>query len=180
MPEGDTDKLLISLRHLNSVVLVSSDMKKTFWRIGGIPGSALEFKDPKDRFYGQHSEQLTKDGDLILFDNGRNRPEEGGGKYSRVVQYELNWDEGVIRKRWEYRPSRDRYCECCSSVKRLSHGNWWVLFGSARFFGDTMGHSYSELTPDGKEVASYSYYNRDLRATYRSWPVNSIAGEVQI
>ena len=181
VPEAgdDKNKLLISFRHLNSVVLVSSDMKQTFWRIGSIPGSSLKFENSSDRFYGQHSPFLTKDGDLLLFDNGKGRPEEEGGLYSRVVKYQLDWDARIVRKLWDFNPGREYYSECCSSVKRLPNGNWWVLFGSQP---DNKGssHLYCELTPKGKEVSCYSYYNPRLRATYKSWPIQSINGERRV
>src|SRR5262249_15819060 len=79
-----TDVLVMSLRHLDTVIAISPQFDRIAWRIGRF-GSDFMFPDATDRFYHQHFARVLDNGNLLLFDNGNGRPSAEGGQYSRAL-----------------------------------------------------------------------------------------------
>ncbi len=80
----DTDgNLLISVRNFNQVWKINVQDGSVIWRLG-INGDFS--MDADDHFYSQHAIHLTPDGDLMLYDNGKNDVRET----SRALVFDLN------------------------------------------------------------------------------------------
>ena len=101
-----------------------------------------------DWTYEQHMPRLTPEGNLIIYDNGIQRP---GGAYTRAVEYKINATDSTVTKLWEY--PLPGLATALGSVHKFENGN--VLIGHG-----AKGYLY-ELTQE-KEIIfqahSYSYY----------------------
>ena len=146
-PDGS---YILSLRHLDQVVSISSDFKKVQWRLGG-PGSDFTFPNPEDRFYEQHTATQLPNGNILLFDNGNDRPNEEGGQYSRPLEFQLDHKNKTARAVWQFKHNPQLFAVCCSSVERLPNGNTLVLYGSS-FLPDPRPFKIMEITPEGRVV----------------------------
>ena len=124
---GPTGDIVLSLRHRNQVVSLSPDYKIE-WQLFG-PDSDYEFPNTADRFYRQHTASQLANGNILLFDNGNERPDAEGGEYSRALELRLDAAAGTAVKVWEYRPDPDIYAPFVSSAYRLNNGNTLVNFG---------------------------------------------------
>ena len=124
---GERGNLLLSLGNRSQVVSLTPDYEIE-WQLHG-PESDYEFPDPTDRFYGQHTVSQLANGNILLFDNGRRRPDAEGGEYSRALELRLNEEAGTAVKVWEYRPKPDVYTPAAGSAYRLDSGNTLVSFG---------------------------------------------------
>ena len=119
--------LLLSFRSRSQVVSLTPDYEIE-WQLHG-PDSDYEFPDPTDRFYQQHTASQLANGNILLFDNGKGRPDDEGGEYSRVLELRLDDAAGTAVKTWEYRPNPDIFAPYVSSAFRLDRGNTLVNFG---------------------------------------------------
>ena len=124
---GPTGNIVLSLRSRNQVVSLSPDYKIE-WQLFG-PDSDYEFPNTADQFYRQHTASQLANGNILLFDNGHERPDAEGGEYSRALELRLDDAAGTAVKVWEYRPDPDIYAPYVSSAYRLNNGNTLVNFG---------------------------------------------------
>ena len=109
--------------------LPSPDFERIEWLLNG-PGSTYQFLDPADKFYRQHTASELPNGNILVFDNGVDRPKEEGGEYSRALELALrNYDSTAV-KVWEYRSKPDIFSHIISSAFRLENGNTLINFGS--------------------------------------------------
>ena len=172
---GPRGNVVLSLRSLDQVLSLTPDFKTIEWRLGGV-NSDFAFPEPSDRFYGQHSAYELPGGHVVMFDNGRHRPE---GDYSRGLELALDFTTMTARKVWEYRHQPDVLSWNVSSVDRLANGNTLVNFGVAPDADDPI--MLVEARPDGTPAWTLALKNRGLRPTrYRAHPLTSIAGEMPV
>ena len=127
---GPTGNIVLSLRNRNQVVSLSPDYKIE-WQLFG-PESDYEFPNPSDQFYRQHTASQLANGNILLFDNGNERPDAEGGEYSRALELRLDDAAGTAVKVWEYRPDPDIYAHVAGSAYRLTNGNTLVNFGARK------------------------------------------------
>lgn len=173
-PEGD---FIFSSRHLNQLHSVTSDFDGVNWRLGGV-NSDFEFPDPGDQFYHQHSGYQLENGNVLLFDNGNTRPDEEGGEYSRALELELDFENGIARKVWEYVPEPAIFSPCCANVERLENGNTLMVFP-----GDTEAdlccrvHTIVEADADQRTVWKLDAKAPGLVVVYRVYPGATLLGE---
>ena len=174
-PDGS---YILSLRHLDQVVSISSDFKKVQWRLGG-PGSDFTFPNPDDRFYEQHTAQQLSNGNILLFDNGNDRPNEEGGQYSRPLELELDHGNKTARAVWDFKHNPPIFAICCSSVERLPNGNTLVLYGS-NFLPDPRPFKIIEITPEGRLAWEVVHVSPGKKTQYRVYSADSIMGEHRV
>jgi arylsulfate sulfotransferase len=62
----------------------------------------------------QHAPQVMPNGNVLLFDNGDNRNYEGGGAYSRAVEYTIDKNLMTVQQVWSY--GKDRGSETYSRI----------------------------------------------------------------
>ena len=179
---GPRGNVVLSSRARNQVVSLSVDSWTIEWQLNG-PDSDYEFPNPNDRFYGQHTAAQLDDGNVLLFDNGRGRPDAEGGAYSRALELRLDEAAGTAVKVWEYRPTPDIYSASGSSAYRLSNGNTLINF-VARLSDPPM--TVVEVDAAGNEVfrvvARQRYVPRPHSSRrYRAYGgIESIMGETML
>jgi hypothetical protein len=174
---GAEGNILMAIRHLNQIISISPDLKSVQWRLGG-PGSDFIFPNPKDQFYHLHTAKELPNGNILLFDNGAERPAAEGGEYSRALELDLDFETMEARKVWEYRHSPDLFAECCSSVERLANGNTVMVFGREHTAGDCcQTFTLVEADQEGNPVSVIKIRSPFLYIIYRAYPLDSINGE---
>jgi hypothetical protein len=181
-PSGE---ILMSIRHLDSVIAISPQFDRIAWRIGGAR-SDFAFSNPADRFYHQHFVRMLDNGNLLLMDNGNRRPAAEGGLYSRALELALDWDSMTATKVWEYRhgvgSGAYKYADKVGSAQRLDNGNTLVLFGAdidpaTLAVKDPQTFTLVEAGPDGEPVAVLDMQLSGNFPVYRALPVNALFGE---
>ena len=171
-PDGS---IILSLRHLDQIVSISPDFRSIQWRLGG-PGSDFTFPNPTDRFYEQHTAAQLENGNILLFDNGNDRPNEEGGQYSRPLELELDHTRKTARAVWQFRHNPPIFSVCCSSAERLPNGNTLVLYGS-NFRPDPRPFKIMEITPEGQVAWEVVHVSPGKQTQYRVYSADSVMGE---
>lgn len=171
---GPSGNIIMSVRHLNQVIAIAPDFQSVVWRLGG-PGSDFSFPDPSDQFYHQHSARELVNGNILLFDNGNDRPEAEGGEYSRGLELALDTTSMTASKVWEFRHSPDLYSQCCSSATRLGNGNTVLQFGCC-----TTGLRTVEVDNLGNIVAEIDISAPSKVTQYRAYPSEHLDGESKV
>ena len=108
-----------------------------------------------------------------MFDNGRNRPEEEGGNYSRALELALNDYDLGARKVWEYRHDPDLYAVNRSSAYRLENGNTLLNFV-------TDPRVVVEVAPDGTELFKANISGPRMQGSFRAYAIDSVMGETRV
>ena len=170
---GVRGNVILSLANRNQIVSIAPDYRSIEWRLGG-PESSYEFPDPADRFYFQHTVTELPNGNILLFDNGRGRPEAEGGEYSRALELALNTYELTAVKVWEYRHRPDLYAPSRSSAYRLPSGNTLINFETN---DQDPPRVIVEADADGAAVWQAALRSPTIRNSYRAYPADSIMGE---
>ena len=136
LPDGN---VLLSLRHLSTIVRINRQTDEIDWELGAPPLS------------GAHGVNPLQNGNYLIFDNGPYRVDQGTlapvnyAPFSRVLEVEPTTNTIT----WSYQdPARaSLWSPLISNAQRLPNGNTMInegLFG--RFF---------EVTPDGDTVWEY-------------------------
>jgi hypothetical protein len=172
LPDGN---ILVSIRHLNQIIAIKPDFSGIAWRLGG-PESDFTFPNPSDQFYHQHYAQMLPNGHILLFDNGNLRPDNEGGRYSRALELELNFNTMQASKVWEYRNTPDLYSSAVGSTVRLENGNTVIIYGVPTV--DNPGiFTLVEADKAGKAVAITTMSSPGKTIQYRAIPIDTINGE---
>jgi hypothetical protein len=188
-----TGVVLMSVRHLDTVLAISPQFDRIAWRIGRF-GSDFTFPNPADRFYHQHFARLLPNGNLLLVDNGNGRPKAEGGQYTRALELALDWDSMTATKVWEYRHQVGaggsgpiyKYADRVGVAQRLDNGDTLVWFG-ADFDPTTLLAKNpqtftlveADASRDAGEVAVLDMQiPQGIGAVYRVLPIKTLFGEV--
>ena len=169
---GPRDNIIVSIPNFSQVISISPNFQRVEWKLGG-PESTFTFEDPSDRFYRQHTAQQLPNGNILMFDNGRDRPEEEGGNYSRALELALNDYDLVARKVWEYRHEPDLYAVNRSSAYRLENGNTLLNFV-------TDPRVVVEVAPDGTELFKANISGERMQGSFRAYAIDSVMGETRV
>ena len=170
---GVRGNVILSLANRNQIISIAPDFRSIEWRLGG-PGSSYEFADPTDRFYFQHTVSELANGNILLFDNGRDRPEEEGGQYSRALELALNTYDLTAVKVWEYRHTPDLYSLSRSSAYRLPSGTTLINFETNDSDPERV---IVEADAEGAVVWQADLRSPTIRNSYRAYPADTIMGE---
>ena len=140
----ETDQLLLNSRNFSEFYLVSHKTGEIEYRWGNASaygqGKAPSWYDNGDqKVFGSHSPTLLDNGNVLLFDNGSERPE---GNRSAAVEVDIKTGEVV----WEYVTNHTAsfisYRQ--GAVQRLPNGNTLIT--------STHGGHLFEVTPEKKVV----------------------------
>jgi hypothetical protein len=187
-----TGVLLMSVRHLDTVIAISPQFDRIAWRIGRF-GSDFSFPNPSDKFYHEHFVRMLENGNLLLFDNGNGRPVAEGGSYSRAIELALDWESMTATKVWEYRHQIDdsggapayKYASAVGEAQRLENGNTLVLFGTdtdPTTLGARNPQTFTlveaDATAEAGPVAVLDIQVPIEPIIYRVLPVKTLFGEV--
>ena len=176
---GPRGNLILSFRERNQVISLSSDFRTIEWQLHG-PESDFSFPNPADRFYGQHSAAQLANGNVVLFDNGRRRPEAEGGHYSRALELRLDPAAGTAVKVWEYRSTPDVYSAASGSAFRLRNGNTLVNFGRVELGLDDAPLTVVEVDAAGGEVFRFESLPWSETRQYPPFRYRAIGGVAAI
>ena len=181
---GRRGNFILSSRNRHQVFSLSPDFQSIEWQLGG-PDSDYAFPNPNDRFYGQHTATELPNGNILVFDNGRERPDSEGGEYSRALELRLDHDTRTAVKVWEYRSATNPYASIVSSAFRLDNGNTLVNFGATpgTIFGP---FTFVETGPQGNDVFRVETFQPDVipgeyTFRYRAYAgITAIMGETML
>ena len=108
--------LIVSIRHLSTVCSFAPPpaLGGINWCVSSeLPGrSNFSWVDDTDQFFDQHAAIQLESGNLLLFDNGNARVEQGwggGGQFSRGIEYKLDAAAGTVTKVWELQTAYDSH-----------------------------------------------------------------------
>ncbi|MEE2885769.1 MAG: aryl-sulfate sulfotransferase [Chloroflexota bacterium] len=169
---GSRGNYILSVKTHNQVVSLSPDLQHVEWVFGG-PNGIFNFQKPEDQFYLPHTATELPNGNILIFDNGKGRPEDEGGEYTRVIEFALNEYDLAPIKVWEYRPNPDLFSRTRGGAYRLDNGNTLVNF-------NTTPRVVVEVGVNGEEVWRMSTWSPSYKGSYRAYAINSIWGEVKI
>jgi hypothetical protein len=188
-----TGVILMSMRHLDTVLAISPQLDKIAWRIGRFK-SDFSFPNPGDRFYHEHYVRMLENGNLLLFDNGNGRPAAEGGQYTRALELALDWRSMTATKVWEYRHQVGasggtpiyKYADRVGTAQRLANGNTIVWFGAdinpttlAVKSPQTYTLVEADASPEANAVAVLDVQiPPGTGFPYRALPADTIFGEV--
>lgn len=130
----DNEDILTSFRNLDMICIIDKKTGNIKWQWGQGP----------EELAHQHDPHFLPNGNLLIFDNGINRPIEEVS-FSRVI--ELNPESKEIEWQYEALPKNDFYSPACSSAQRLPNGNTLIC--------ETMNGRIFEITPEGEIAWQY-------------------------
>jgi outer membrane protein assembly factor BamB len=148
--------IMISSRHMSEITKIDRDTGQIIWRMGG---NRNEFTLVGDTLWysRQHDIRRIDNGNVTIYDNGNlNDPRE-----SRSLEYELDEENLVATRVWEYRNDPPIYAGAQGSSRRLPGGNTLIGWGNCRYADIT------EVRPDGS-IAFEMYLPTGLN-TYRAF-----------
>jgi hypothetical protein len=149
------DEILMSIRSQGWVVNIDHATGEVVWiageEDGTSPGFDAPFLDLQEGSWmsGQHAATLTRDGELLAYDN---RNETGGEQDgSRLVAYELDDDAGTARQTVEFVASK--YTNSLGDVDELDSGHFLVTSGGPAGEEGVDDTAYiAETDADGRPV----------------------------
>jgi hypothetical protein len=162
-PPGDTDGLIVSARHLDSILRIDRRTGGVDWKLGGrfVAGKSLTVLGAPPGFLGerlfggQHDARLWKDGSLTVHDNGswQSRPPvvdrfevDAAARTARLVERVTNPEVGSST--------------AIGGARKLSGGNWVVAWGNSPLA--------TEQTETGAVVRRFDFGDR---FSYRVVPI---------
>jgi len=128
----------IGSRNLSTIYAVDRASGETIWRLGG---EGSDFTDPDggvDLMTFQHQFSVVDD-HIVIFDNG-----DDFDVGSRVVEYELDIDQGLATQTWEYWPEPATLCYALGDVHRFEDGNTLITWSTSGII--------EEVDPEGEVV----------------------------
>jgi hypothetical protein len=124
-PRGN--EVVISARHTDAVYGIDRSTGAIAWKLGGHETSkSLDvIGDPAQRLFGgQHDARFARNGELSVFDNGKDR-----SRRPRVVFYRLDLKHGKAFYRGQLNDPEVKSSHCCGSARQLPDGGWLVSWG---------------------------------------------------
>lgn len=115
--------LLISGRHVNQVLKVSTTTGEVIWKLGGKDSDFVFVNDPRKGFSHQHSVHQLENGNILLYDNGNLH----SPPVTRMAEYKINEETMTAELVWSY--SNGRFTLATGSVQRLPNGNTLIGWG---------------------------------------------------
>lgn len=129
---------LISSRYLDEVTKIDRETGEIIWRLGGKQNMFTFQPAGGEPFFDQHDARRIANGNLTLFDNRA----ADDSTYARAVEYELDEENFIARRVWEYRQDAPGGAVAMGSAQRLANDNTLIGWG-------TMYPSVTEARMDG-------------------------------
>jgi hypothetical protein len=125
-PRG-LDEVVVSMRHTDAIYGIARSTGDILWKLGGTETaeSLRIVGDPAAKLFGgQHDARVDEDGNISVYDNGKDRP-----RRPRVVSYSLDLDKGTATYLGQLNDPRITASHCCGSARPLERGGWLVSWG---------------------------------------------------
>ncbi|MGE5431387.1 MAG: aryl-sulfate sulfotransferase, partial [Syntrophomonadaceae bacterium] len=137
--------ILVSMRHLSSIVKINRETGNVDWILGGKLNQFTFINEHESNgptyFSYQHNIEVLPNSNITLFDDGTQHTPQ----YSRGVEYKLDEQLKTATMVWEYRHTPDIYADAMGSVQRLPNGNTVIGWGNKTGSGIPV---YTEVHPD--------------------------------
>lgn len=146
----DDGNILVSCRHLSSVIKIDRNTGDIIWELGGHYNDFTFVNDPLNGFRNQHDIRALGNNHYTVFDNGNlhNPPR------SRGVEYVLDTTKKTATLVWEYRnPPGTSDSYYMGNAQRLPNGNTLIDWA----VGDRP--KATEVTRDGQVVYEMNFVN---------------------
>ena len=147
---ADSD-VLISIRHMNAVLLVAKSTGNVVWKLGGRPynkdgAQLLAIRDdPEAAFYMQHDARFQPNGDISLFDD--HSAAAGVTGPARGVEYALDLNAGVAHVVWQYQGPASS--NALGSFRRYGDGSNLIGWGNST---GTANLAFTEVDAAGQNL----------------------------
>ncbi len=122
--DPEEDAYYLGMRSMSSIVKIDRDSGDCEWVLG-LYGSTFEFEQGSARFLHQHQFQVNGDR-VLVFDNEGSLENE-----SRVLEYELDFENGVAREVWSYVSDPVVSSFVLGEPTRLGDGDVFINWGAA-------------------------------------------------
>jgi hypothetical protein len=125
-PRGPNE-VVVSMRHTDAIYGIQRSTGDIVWKLGGTEtaDSLRIVGDPAAKLFGgQHDARVDEDGNISVYDNGKDRP-----RRPRVVSYSLDLERGTARYLGQLNDPRITTSHCCGSARPLQAGGWLVSWG---------------------------------------------------
>ena len=160
--------IVVSARNINTIFKIDYPSGDVAWRLGGYQAQRSDFalaNDPLNGFSYQHSANVLPNGNLLLFDNGNNRPD----RHSRAAEYRIDMEKKTATLVWSYAAVEEfAFRNCCGLAQRLTNGNTLIAWGGLADKSKTSNIPVAtEVTPDGRVV--FELRSSDPVLPYRVW-----------
>ncbi|MGE5458479.1 MAG: aryl-sulfate sulfotransferase, partial [Methanococcaceae archaeon] len=137
--------ILVSLRHLSTIVKINRESGNVDWFLGGKLNQFTFINEHEanspNYFSYQHNIEVLPNGNITLFDDGTQHTPQ----YSRGVEYKLDEQLKTATMIWDYRHTPDIYTDAMGSTQRLPNGNTIIGWGINASPGVPV---YTEVHPD--------------------------------
>ncbi len=160
--DEENDLVLLSARHVDSIVAINKSDKTLAWILGDPDGwekvdEKYFFTPVGDDFewqYAQHQVTLLDNGDVMMFDNGTAKVKRedndkrvtGDDVYSRAVVYHIDTENMTIQQVFQYGKERgaEWYSDWISGSVSLDGtvNNLWITAGSHLYSAEEDRHDF--------------------------------------
>ncbi len=151
--------VLVSFRHMNSVLLVPKATGTVVWKLGGSAYNkdgaqilAVQ-NDPEGAFYLQHDARFQPNGDISLFDDHSTAAAIPG--VARGVEYALDLGAGTAHVVWQYQGSANS--AFLGSFRRYADGTNLIGWGA---YNGTANLAFTELDAAGNDLLDMEFATR--------------------
>ena len=139
------DAYLLGMRNFSSITKIDRGSGACEWVLG-LSAATFEFAQGSSQFLHQHQFELRGDRILIMDNDG------ASGNESRVLEYELDFENRTAREVWSYRADPTVYTFVLGEPNRLDDGSTFINWSTAG--------QMERVTADGESI----------------WKLNSNAG----
>jgi hypothetical protein len=125
-PRG-SNEVVVSMRHTDAIYGIERSSGDIVWKLGGTEtaDSLRIIGDPAVKLFGgQHDARVEENGNISVYDNGKDRP-----RRPRVVSYRLDLEQGTATYLSQLNEPRVTASHCCGSARPLEEGGWLVSWG---------------------------------------------------
>jgi hypothetical protein len=150
-------RVLVSLRHTDSIYAIDKPTGNVIWKLGGTQTSRslTIIGDDVQDFGGQHDVRVLPDGTITLHDNGT-----GLGRPPRVLRFRIDPKASTATLLERITDPDATDSPCCGSARKLPGGNWVISWGGT--------HLVTEVTATGEPVFVLHF---PVHISYRAFPV---------
>lgn len=122
--DPDEEAYYISMRNFSSIAKIDRNSGECEWVLGAT-ASTLEFASGSARFLHEHQFQVLGDHLLVMDNDG------SPGTESRVLEYELDFDNNVATEVWSYISDPSVYTFVLGEPVRLANGDTFINWSAA-------------------------------------------------
>ena len=172
------ENFVIALDHGSGAIKwILGDTTKHWYQFPSLQQFALALDANTLPPIGEHALSITKDDNLLLFDNGKSSlnhtPTGADRSYSAPRKYEINTQTKVAKELWNFPNNEAYHSPFCSSVYEDSPLNYVVDYAiidniaPPNFLAEILG-----LDAAGNKIFDYRYPTTNCNTAYNSFPVH--------